>query len=132
MVRVASIDSTETKDLVESTAVGLYAPPGYLLCRREGSVVAQPFDPTTLEPAPEGADGIARIEDLLNVDSAFAVLTADRVRRVEGGFELLGRAPGAPPRGCSIALDEMLGSDLDLTERSAGAARERERERQPE
>ena len=49
VVRVASIDSTETKDLVESTAVGLYAPPGYLLFRREGSLVAQPFDPTTRE-----------------------------------------------------------------------------------
>jgi hypothetical protein len=44
----------------------------------------------------------------MNVDSAAFVLAADRVRRVPGGFELLGRAPGAPPRGCSITLDEML------------------------
>jgi hypothetical protein len=29
---------------------------------------------------------------------------------VAGGVEVFGRAPGAPPRGCSIALDEMLGS----------------------
>jgi hypothetical protein len=68
-----------------------------------------PVDPETLAPVPEGAIGIARIEDLANVDSAFAVLTQDRVRRVDRGFELLGRAPGAPPRGCSIAVDEMLG-----------------------
>ncbi len=68
-----------------------------------------PVDPSTLEPVAEGEIGIARIEDLLNVDSAFAVLAADRVRRVEGGFELLGRLPGAPPRGCSIAIDEILG-----------------------
>jgi hypothetical protein len=67
-------------------------------------------DPETLAPAPDGAIGIARIEDLANVDSAFAVITQDRVRSVEGGFELLGRASGAPPRGCSIALDEMLAS----------------------
>ncbi len=67
-----------------------------------------PVDPETLEPVSEGAAGVARIEDLMNVDSAFAVLAADRVRRVAGGFELLGRAPGAPPRGCSIAVDEML------------------------
>ena len=65
-------------------------------------------DPETLAPVPDGATGIARIEDLANVDSAFAVLTQDRVKRVAAGFELLGRAPGAPPRGCSIALDEML------------------------
>ena len=67
-----------------------------------------PVDPETLAPVADGAVGIARIEDLANVDSAFAVLTQDRVRRIGTGFELLGRAPGAPPRGCSIALDEML------------------------
>jgi hypothetical protein len=68
-----------------------------------------PVDPVTLEPVADGEVGIARIEDLMNVDSAFAVLAADRVRRVGEGFELLGRAEGAPPRGCSIAIDEMLG-----------------------
>jgi hypothetical protein len=68
-----------------------------------------PVDPETLAPVPAGEIGIARIEDLMNVDSAFAVLAADRVRRVDGGFELLGRAAGAPPRGCSIAIDELLG-----------------------
>jgi hypothetical protein len=68
-----------------------------------------PVHPETLAPVNEGEIGIARIEDLMNVDSAFAVLAADRVRRVDGGFELLGRAPGAAPRGCSIAVDEMIG-----------------------
>lgn len=65
-------------------------------------------DPETLAPVADGAIGIARIEDLANVDSAFAIQTQDRVRRTARGFELLGRAPGAAPRGCSIALDEML------------------------
>ncbi len=69
-----------------------------------------PVHPETLAPVPAGAIGIARIEDLMNVDSAFAVLAADRVRRKDGGFELLGRAPGAAPRGCSIAVDEMIGA----------------------
>jgi len=67
-----------------------------------------PVDPETLAPVADGDMGIARIEDLANVDSAFAVVTADRVRRVEGGFQLLGRLPGATPRGCSIAIDELL------------------------
>jgi hypothetical protein len=67
-----------------------------------------PVDPESLAPVPAGEVGIARIEDLANVDSAFALLTHDRVRRAGAGFELLGRAPGAAPRGCSIALDEML------------------------
>jgi hypothetical protein len=70
-----------------------------------------PVDGATLEPVPDGEVGIARIEDLANVDSAFAVLTQDRVRRVPGGFELLGRMPGAPPRGCSLALEELLAAD---------------------
>ena len=68
-----------------------------------------PVDAETLLPVAEGETGIARIEDLANVDSAFAIVTQDRVRRVDGGFQLLGRAPGAEARGCSIAIDEMLG-----------------------
>jgi hypothetical protein len=67
-----------------------------------------PVDPVSLERVAEGEVGIGRIEDLANVDSAFAVVTQDRVRRVAGGFELLGRTSGAPARGCSIAVDEML------------------------
>lgn len=69
-----------------------------------------PVDPDSLLPVDFGQEGIARIEDLCNVDSAFAVQTADRVRRVAGGFVLLGRLPGSAPRGCSIAIDELLAS----------------------
>lgn len=80
-----------------------------------GAYVAPPWvrvtavDPATLAPLPEGEVGLARIVDLANVDSAVAVQTADRVRVTAAGVELLGRAPGAVPRGCSLALDEMLG-----------------------
>ena len=84
----------------ERAASGVYVEPPW------ARVVA--VDPVTLEPVADGAIGLARIEDLANVDSAFAVQTQDRVRRVAGGFELLGRAPGAAPRGCSIAIDEMM------------------------
>ena len=96
----------------ERTAVDADARPG--VYREPPWARVVPVHPETLEPVPHGEVGIARIEDLLNVDSAFAVLTADRVRRVDDGteanrgFELLGRAPGAPPRGCSLAIDEML------------------------
>jgi hypothetical protein len=84
-----------------AAAPGIYAEPPW------ARVV--PVDAETLEPVKDGEIGIAKIVDLMNVDSAVAVLAADRVRRVDGGFELLGRAPGAPPRGCSIAIDELLG-----------------------
>jgi hypothetical protein len=68
-----------------------------------------PVDPETLDAVPDGTVGIAKIIDLMNIDSAVAILTQDLVRRVDGGFVLLGRASDAPPRGCSIAMDELLG-----------------------
>jgi hypothetical protein len=89
----------------EASPVGVYAEPPW------ARVV--PVDPDTLVAVPHGAVGIAKIIDLMNVESAVAVLTQDQVRRVgpeeTGGFELLGRAPGAPARGCSIAIDELMG-----------------------
>lgn len=89
----------------EASRLGVYAEPPW------ARVV--PVDPDTLVAVPHGSVGIAKIIDLMNVDSAVAVLTQDQVRRVgpvnSGGFELLGRAPGAPARGCSIAIDELLG-----------------------
>ena len=90
----------------ERTAVDPNAPEGVLFEPPWARVI--PVDPDSLEPVADGAVGIARIEDLCNVDSAFAVQTADRVRRERGGFVLLGRAPGSVPRGCSIAVDELL------------------------
>ncbi|MCS6901375.1 MAG: hypothetical protein RMJ98_17125 [Myxococcales bacterium] len=68
-----------------------------------------PVDPDTLRPVPPGHEGIARITDLANVDSAVVIQTQDRIRQVEGGFVLLGRLSGAPLRGCSLTVEEMLG-----------------------
>jgi hypothetical protein len=81
-------------------APGVYFEPAWL------RVV--PVDPVTLDPVAIGQIGIARIVDLGNVDSAIAIQTQDRVRRTTGGIELLGRAPGATPRGCSLAVEEFL------------------------
>ncbi len=67
-----------------------------------------PVDPETLEPVEPGAVGILRHYDLANLGSVFAVQTEDLGRMVEGGFVVLGRAGGAPPRGCSIAMDLLL------------------------
>jgi hypothetical protein len=67
-----------------------------------------PVDPVTLLPVPNGSVGVARIVDLLNIDSACVLLTHDQVRRTGAGFELLGRLPSAEARGCSIAMDDLL------------------------
>ena len=68
-----------------------------------------PVDPETLEPVARGDRGIARIVDLANVDSSVVVQTHDLVTEVDGGFVLHGRLPDATPRGCSLAIDELLG-----------------------
>ena len=75
-----------------------------------GWVRAVPVHPETLKPLPRGETGILRIEDLANLDSCAVVQTADLARTVGDGFVLLGRAEGAVPRGCSLAMDEALGS----------------------
>jgi hypothetical protein len=50
----------------------------------------------------EGEPGLVRVLDLANVFSVAAIQTEDLgVRRGEG-FELLGRAQLAEPRGCSL------------------------------
>ena len=67
-------------------------------------------DPETLAPLPGDAVGLVRIEDAANVDTVWAVQTSDLARRVgDDGIVLLGRAPGATPRGCSLAVEEALG-----------------------
>jgi hypothetical protein len=75
-------------------------------------VRALPVDPSSLEPVPDGEIGILRIDDLANLDSIACIQTSDLARRIEGEIELVGRAPGATPRGCSLAVDEMLGGGL--------------------
>jgi hypothetical protein len=67
-----------------------------------------PVDPTSLLPVAEGEAGLARFIDLGNVDSAVSVVTQDLVRREAGGIRLLGRQPGAPARGCSLAIEALL------------------------
>jgi eukaryotic-like serine/threonine-protein kinase len=48
-IYVGSLDSKETKLLVNTNASAAYAPPGYLLFLREGALMAQRFDADRLE-----------------------------------------------------------------------------------
>jgi len=66
------------------------------------------LDPVTLGPVPEGADGILCFFDLANLGSVSHVLTEDLGSVVEGRVRLRGRVPGAEPRGCSRAMDELM------------------------
>ena len=67
-------------------------------------------DPDSLEVLPLGERGLLCFWDLANVDSVLAVLTADEGVVEPVGVRLLGRAAGATPRGCSLAIDEILGA----------------------
>jgi hypothetical protein len=68
-------------------------------------------DPVTALPLPAGETGLLQIFDLCNRGSVCAILTGDLARERDGGIEILGRHPGAPPKGCSIAADAMLGGE---------------------
>jgi hypothetical protein len=72
-------------------------------------VRATPVDPDTLQPVEGDTVGILRIDDTANLDSVCCIQTADLARRLHDGIAVLGRAPGAIPRGCSLAADQALG-----------------------
>ena len=67
-----------------------------------------PVDPDTLRPVVRGATGVLRIDDLANLDSCVSIQTADLGLMDDDRLVLLGRAPGATPRGCSLAIEEAL------------------------
>lgn len=65
-------------------------------------------DPESLEPVVAGQPGLLQHFDLANAGSVMAIQTEDVAVAVDDGFRLLGRAAGATPRGCSIAMDMLL------------------------
>lgn len=63
---------------------------------------ARVISPETDREVAEGETGLVRVLDLANVWSVLAVQTQDLAVRRGEGFELLGRARQAEPRGCSL------------------------------
>ncbi len=53
----------------------------------------------------DGETGLIRVFDLANVFSVMAVQTEDLAVRRGDGFELIGRAQMAEPRGCSLMME---------------------------
>ncbi len=87
----------------EGCAPGVYRAPPWM------RVTA--VDPVTLARVPDGEVGLVRVVDLANLGSAVAIQTSDLGRVRAQGFEVLGRAPGATPRGCARALDAALSGE---------------------
>ena len=59
--------------------------------------------PETGRELPDGECGLIQVFDLANVRSVLAMQTSDLARNHADGFELLGRAPQAEARGCSLS-----------------------------
>jgi hypothetical protein len=62
----------------------------------------QIISPETGREVADGETGLIRIFDLANVFSVAAIQTEDLGVRRGDGFELIGRASFAEPRGCSL------------------------------
>lgn len=73
-------------------------------------VRATPVAPETLLPVEGEALGILRIDDCANLDSVCCIQTSDLAQRIDDGILVLGRAPGAVARGCSLTTDQALGA----------------------
>lgn len=65
-------------------------------------------DPATLAPVEAGEPGLLLHFDLANLGSVSAVLTEDMGVAEGDAIQVLGRAAGAEPRGCSLSLEELL------------------------
>ncbi|HEX6693651.1 MAG TPA: hypothetical protein VF035_02995 [Longimicrobiales bacterium] len=64
-------------------------------------------DPVSLQALPTGEHGLVQLFDLANLGSVIAIQTEDIGVHEHGGYRVIGRAPGAVPRGCSIAMDDL-------------------------
>jgi hypothetical protein len=79
--------------------------------RADGRYSAPPWvrwrvlDPIGLGPAVAGEPGVLAIWDLANRSHCFALLTEDLAVARGSAFELVGRAAGSEPRGCSLDAD---------------------------
>jgi hypothetical protein len=65
---------------------------------------AQIISPETGREVADGETGLIRVFDLANVFSVMAIQTEDLGIRRGDGFELIGRAELAEPRGCSLMV----------------------------
>lgn len=66
------------------------------------------LDPLSGQELPPGQVGVLAHTDLANFNSVLTILTEDLGHVHGDGFVLLGRAQGAPAKGCSLAVESFL------------------------
>jgi hypothetical protein len=64
-------------------------------------------DPTSLTDVADGEQGLLVFHDLANVWSCAAIRSEDLAIRRGDSFQLVGRAPGAALKGCSLQLEDL-------------------------
>jgi hypothetical protein len=119
--RARTVEEHELLGLIEAR-LGLGADavvPEYGMTELTSQAYGRPFaappwmrlrvvDPATGADAPPGDQGLVAFFDLLNLDNISALLTGDLGRLDDAGrLTLLGRAPGAVVRGCSLTAEEL-------------------------
>jgi hypothetical protein len=101
---------TGPHDLDPGTGESHSPPPSHRYHRGPPWIRTLVLDPLSLRVLPRGETGVLAHMDLANLGSVAAVLTEDLGRQYRDGFQLLGRSSGSEPRGCSLAMEDFLGS----------------------
>lgn len=96
---VSEYGMSELSSQAYDRAIGATAPPVFQFPSWARSLIVSP---ETLREVADGETGLVRIYDLANVGSVMAIQTEDLAIRRGAGFELIGRAAMAEPRGCSL------------------------------
>ena len=100
---------TEMLSQAYDCVAGKGPPVGERVHRFPPWVRTRALDPADLVPLPPGRPGLLAHFDLANAASVCHLLTEDYGSVTgDGGVRLLGRAPGAAARGCSLAAEEFL------------------------
>ena len=100
---------TEMLSQAYDCLAGQGPPAGERVHRFPPWVRTRALDPADLSPLPPGRPGLLAHFDLANAASVCHLLTEDYGSvTADGGMRLLGRAPGAAVRGCSLAAETFL------------------------
>ncbi len=100
---------TEMLSQAYDCVAGQGPPAGERVHRFPPWVRTRALDPADLSPLPPGRPGLLAHFDLANAASVCHLLTEDYGSvTADGGVRLLGRAPGAALRGCSLAAEAFL------------------------
>lgn len=97
---------TEMLSQAYDCVAGQAPPPDERVHRFPPWVRSRALDPSDLSPLPPGRPGLLAHFDLANAASVCHLLTEDYGSvTADGGVRLLGRAPGAAVRGCSLSAE---------------------------